>query len=86
MSTIPGTEVIKVPAREVKEGDFIPGLDNGYVIAAEPENGFMVGTDRYSFAQGEGTVTITMNDAEGDEFYLMAPLNMPITIAREVSA
>lgn len=82
MSGIPGTRVIKVKARKVKEGDFIPGLDNGYVIEVQREGGFIIGTDRYSFAQGEGTVTITMNDAEGDEFYLLAPLDMPVTVAR----
>ena len=46
-------------------GDSIPGLDSGYV---------------YARTDTEDEVEFTLHDAQGDEFYLTCPRNMPITI------
>jgi hypothetical protein len=64
-----------VPAGEVRvhaddrNGDSLPGLDNGYVVEVEPRE--------------FGYVRITFHTAEGDEAYLNVPGDMPVTVKRE---
>jgi hypothetical protein len=62
---------ITVPAEEVKVGDMIPGLDNGYVFDTDDTS------DR------DGYMEITFHDADGEECYLTVPPNMPMTVTRE---
>lgn len=57
-----------VKAKKVREGDFIPGLDNAYVFE-DPE-------------RTEYDITILFNDAEGGEGQLVCAHDMPITIQR----
>lgn len=49
-------------------GDFLPGLDNGYVVEVERTG--------YSGSM----VRITFHTTEGEEAYVECPDNMPITI------
>ena len=77
---------IKVKASEVQEGDFLPGLDNGYVIQ-DPETG-----DGYlsypstgygmSAAMPADTVVITFHDSQGEENYLLCNPDMEVTVSR----
>lgn len=57
-----------IPANLVREGDFIVGLDNGYVIDVE--------------SLGVTTV-ITFNDAEGYENYLILRSDHPVDVRTE---
>lgn len=61
-----------VTMAEVKEGDFIPGLDNAYVYEdAAPLNYW-----------DDDTIAIHFHTAEGEEGAIEAPANMPLTIRR----
>jgi hypothetical protein len=62
-----------VKARKVREGDFIPGLDNAYVFTAPQE----------SDTNPDYFVKILFNDQDGDEGCLDVQKDMPITIKRE---
>lgn len=60
------------------DGDSLVGLDNGYVVEIED-------ADYVSLASNSGRLPedmklITFHTAEGDEAYLIAPENMPVTI------
>lgn len=71
-----------VPAEEVTNGDYLPGLDNGYVIESEEtEVSTFAASDRYNMLLGTFQV-ITFNTANGDEAYLIVPVDMPVTIHR----
>lgn len=59
----------QVRARDVIEGDFLVGLDNGYVFA-DP-------------AVHAGEVTIDFHTAQGDEGRLVVPDIMPVTVRRD---
>lgn len=65
-----------VKAKKVREGDFIPGLDNAYV-PWEPE--------RIDDGWTVNSVRITMHDADGNELTLECHKDMPITIERETA-
>lgn len=70
------------PAGKIREGDSLPGLDNGYVfMAVEPA------ADRLSWHSGyqmsavdAGLVIVSFHTAEGDEAHLVCPENMPVTV------
>lgn len=76
--------VMTVPASEVQEGDFLPGLGNGYVFEdAESASGKVSMSDgRYSFDVGEGMTLVSFHTAEGDEAFLVVPEDMPVTVER----
>lgn len=57
-----------VKARKVREGDFLPGIDNGFVYE-DPQ------VDEYE-------VTIEFHDANGDEGRLTLPRNSLVTVGR----
>ena len=59
-----------VKAKKVREEDFLPGLDNGYVVE----------TERAGY--GGGMIRLTFHTAEGEEAYLECPDDMPVTIDR----
>lgn len=63
-----------VKAKKVREGDFLPGLDNGYV-PWEPE--------REDNGYGEATIRILMHDRWGNEFFLECGEDMPVTVERK---
>lgn len=58
-----------IPAGEIREGDFIPGLDNAYV-PWPPQ------VDEYK-------ASIIFHDAEGGEGELSCHPDMPVTIERK---
>jgi hypothetical protein len=72
---------IQVTASEVQEGDFLPGLDNGYVFQ-EPETDHDLRDGRYNTAVGRGLALISFHDQNGDECYLLAPPDMTVTVTR----
>jgi hypothetical protein len=62
-----------VKAKKVREGDFLTGLDDGYVFT-EPE--VVDGPSRFN------EVIIRFHDAEGEEGFLQCGKNMPVTVRR----
>lgn len=71
----------KIAADLVREGDFLPGIDNGYVIDVETtECRAFNGT--YNVSLGLMTA-ITFNDAAGDECYLLMPPSSEIEVRPE---
>ena len=75
-----------VKARKVREGDFLPGLDNGYVFAdAEIDPDVSMGNGISYTPTPLGNVSVVMisfHDADGDENYLICGKDMPVTVAR----
>lgn len=66
---------MKMQAQYVQEGDFLPGLDNGYVFEdPEQNNGYLSYPQTgygVSTAMPEDTYIIGYHDANGDENYLL---------------
>lgn len=77
LSAVKGTEVVE--AGEVEAGDFLPGLDNGYVFE-DPTQADAYVSDGYVIAMPSGTIRIRFHTAEGEEAELICPDNMPVTI------
>jgi len=65
-------------------GDFLPGLDNGYVVEVEENDGYFSypGGGRVTAAMPDDTVLITFHDAQGDECYLLMPGDSQIQVER----
>ena len=61
-----------VEASEVREGDFFPALDNGYVVEVETEDDLW----------GSPSVVITFHDRHGDEAQLRCAPDMLVTVER----
>jgi hypothetical protein len=73
---------LTIPASQVREGDFLPGLDNGYVYA-DPSTDVPGTTDgRFYFTRGEGFLSIGFHTAQGEEAELIVPADMPVTVQR----
>jgi hypothetical protein len=71
----------EVKAMKVREGDFLPGLDDGYVYTdADPD--YDIRGEYNSVLGGDGYVLISFHTAQGDEGYLLVPEDMPVTIRR----
>lgn len=73
-----------VNAEEVKVGDFLPGLSNGYVFE-DPEPA----SDSLSFFSGftpvrpdESLVLISFHDEQGDENYLILRSDFQVQVNR----
>lgn len=77
--------IIQIAATDVQEGDFIPGLDNGYVVEVEEGNGYL-SYPRTGYGASarmpEDTVLITYHDREGEECYLLLPPDSMLTVER----
>lgn len=87
MTEFAAKATMTVPAEDVREGDFLPGLDNGYVYQPpETGNGYLsypsTGGGGYNVAMPESTVVLSFHTAEGDEAYLLVPADMPVTVKR----
>lgn len=66
------------PASELESGDYLTGLDNGYVVeVGDNETPHMDG--RYVIDRGDGLVSITFHTAQGEEGELIVPSEMPVT-------
>lgn len=79
------TTEIKMQASAVREGDFLPGLDHGYVVEVETGNGYLsYPASGYgnATAMPEDTLIITFHDANGNENYLLADPDLVLTVAR----
>lgn len=70
-----------VKAKKVKEGDFLPGLDHGYVFE-DPDRDTQVRVGQY--AVPDNYVLITYHDGLGGENYLVLHKNTPLTVERDV--
>lgn len=78
-------ETLKVKAKKVREGDFIPGLANGYVFEKERSERFTYpagALHSYSNVSMGDTVLIVYHDAEGEENYLLLKPDTELTIVR----
>lgn len=66
---------------KVRQGDYLTGLDNGYVIEVDhdPVMSSYAGHGQYARI-GDGLVLVTFNDADGGEGYLLAAPDMPVTV------
>lgn len=77
-----------IKASQVQEGDFLPGLDNGYVMC-EPEvnNGYLsypvTSSGGYNVAMPSDTVVITFHDRDGEECYLLLPSDSRLTVSHD---
>lgn len=72
-----------IPADQVREGDTLVDLDNGYVYEdAEIDPNVSFSDGRYSFDAGRGMVLISFHGAEGDENYLLVTPDHPIKVGR----
>lgn len=74
---------LTVPAGEVAEGDYLPGLDNGYVFEPATDEDvppYYDGT--FVIARPESTVAIRFHTANGDEAEVILPDDVPVTVAR----
>ena len=77
---------MKVQAQTVQEGDFLPGLDNGYVFQdAEENDGYFEYPGGYGNrgAMSEDTVLITFHNSNGDECYLLLPGDTQVEVTRD---
>lgn len=77
-----------IKASQVREGDYIPGLDNGYVIQdPEVNDGYLsypaTSTGGYNVAMPSDTVVITYHDADGEECYLLLPSDSRLTVSHD---
>lgn len=75
-----------VQVRDVQEGDFLTGLDNGYVVEVEPDPPVSFTYSRMATALSGDNVMLTFHTAQGDEAYLIAPEDMPVRVRRESEA
>lgn len=58
----------RVLAETIKAGDFLPDLDNGYVVEVDHDPDLRT---EYNSIFGDGLVLITFHDENGDENYLL---------------
>lgn len=76
---------MKIQADELREGDFLPGIDNGYVYEVETGNGYLsypstgYGTNA---AMPEDTILVSFHDADGNENYLLLSPECMIEVSR----
>lgn len=77
----------KIKASQVREGDYLPGLDNGFVIQDPEKNAgylsYPTPTSGYSVAMPGDTVVITFHDADGEECYLLLPSDSRLTVSHD---
>ena len=70
-----------IAASELREGDYLTGLDNGYVIDVDDEHDVTEG--RYNARLGEGLLLITYNTSDGDENYLLISPGENVLVGRD---
>lgn len=76
---------MKIPANEIEVGDFLPGIDNGYVFEVEEGNGYLsYPSTSYGMnsAMPEDTVLVSFHDADGNENYLILSPECEIEVKR----
>lgn len=77
---------IEVTALNINEGDYLPGISNGYVVEVETGNGYLdyprTGYGS-SGAMPDDTIIVTFHNDQGDEGYLLLPPDTRVTVLRE---
>lgn len=75
---------IKVRADHVNEGDYLPGMNDGYVFTDPvPADEVMAFTSMgQNIMPGPGMTMIYFHDEQGDECYLILPDDYEIKVAR----
>jgi hypothetical protein len=75
---------LQVTALNINEGDYLPGISNGYVVEVEENNGYTsYPNDRYNAAVPSDTIIVTFHNEQGDEGYLLLPPDTRVTVLRE---
>ena len=69
-----------VPANKVREGAFLVGLENGYVIEVEESPSLV---DYVGINPFLGMILITFNDACGGENYMILTPEHPVDVRYE---
>lgn len=69
-----------IPAEEVQEGDFLLGLDHGYVFEIEEDHDLR---GDYNCSFGKGLILITYHTAQGDENYALLSPESLVRVGRE---
>lgn len=77
----PTTTGTKIQAQLVREGDFLPGIDDGYVIDVETTD-IRAFSGSYNVSLGVMTA-ITFNDADGEECFLLLPQESLVAVRPE---
>lgn len=75
------TETVDV--QDLREGDFLVGLDSGYVFSVDENPDVSMGDGSYHFNMGDGMVLVTFHDAQGNENYLLLTQGHPVDVRRE---
>jgi hypothetical protein len=75
-----------IAARDILTGDWIPGLDNAFVIEVTLDEPIWIregsGYRNYPYVTPDTHVLITFNNVNGNEGYLIVDGDTPITIER----
>lgn len=77
-----------INASQVREGDFLPGLNNGFVYE-EPEvnNPYLSypvsSSGGYSVAMPSDTVLIKFHDRDGEECFLLMPSDSKLQVSHD---
>jgi len=78
------TQETVIPVQDLQEGDFLVGLDNGYVFTVEEDISDSISLDRtYNVSLGGDMVLVTFHDSNGDENYLILNRDFPVTVRSE---
>lgn len=73
-----------VAIQDVREDDFLPGLDRGYVFQdPEPAHEHVAWMGQgFPFELSEDLWLVTFHTRDGEEAYLIGPADMPVTVER----
>jgi hypothetical protein len=78
---------MKIQAKDMIEGYFLPGIDNGYVVEVETDTAGYLSypstSSASSVAMPEDTVLITFHDRDGEDCYLLMPAESLIEVTED---
>ena len=72
---------ITVDVENLEEGDFLVGLDDGYVFEVDEDPNISLDSS-YNVAIGGDMVLVTFHDALGNENYLVLTRGHPVKVRR----
>lgn len=70
-----------IPHTNDQDGDYLVGLDNGYVVEVDTDTDY-VSLGYNSGRLHDGMVLVTFHDRDGDENYLILNEDHPINVKR----
>lgn len=70
-----------IEASELREGDYLIGLDNGYVFDIDADHSISEG--RYNAELGHGLLLVTYHTQNGDENYLLISPESDVLVGRD---